>query len=204
LKAGGAGADRADPQVLHRPDDPADRGELRDVVGELRVVGVHGVGLIHREGDRALSEHVADRELPTECVASERRCHHVKLVWVGEDQDGYAGVLERSDRAVLVAEVRQDDDDAVEGAMVLPKELGVYLALGQRLNGAELGRALVEDLVGEAQRADLVRDFLPGRGHEMAGEHATVSEVQCKRRLSRVWLVHGDTTFRVPPLEAGG
>jgi hypothetical protein len=167
-------------RALHAAHDAADRAEPAQVPGEGVAGRVHGVRLEGRVLKAILIEHVHHRELAAEGVAPAAEAHLVQLVRVGLDKDRHAAVLERSDRAGLVAEVRQAQDHAVVLAAVVGEELRVAPPLRGRFHRAETCGRLVEHQRAESHALDGGLDLRARRRDQRLRKEAAVAEIQCE------------------------
>ena len=105
-----------------------------------------GVPLGQREGEAVLAQVVADRDLAAEGVAAALDVERSQVIRVGLHQDRHIqpGELDRVGHALLVAEVGQADQDAVDLVAVLLEQLGAELGVRVGLHRAELGLVLAQ------------------------------------------------------------
>ena len=102
---------------------------------------MHDVARGQREGDAGLLEVVADGDLAAEGVAAAGDAEGVKVVGVGlnEDRDVQTGEFDRVGDAFFVAEVGEDDQNAVDLVAVAAKRSAHFAGIGVGFDAAELG-----------------------------------------------------------------
>lgn len=102
----------------------------------------------------------------------------VEIVWVRLDQHRHVQPreLERLGNALLVAEVRQDDQHAVDLVAPRREELGTPPRLGERLHAAQLAVLLVEHDRLQPGLAEKLQHISPGFADERVGKEVAVAD----------------------------
>ena len=136
LEGRGSRTQRTDHQRLHAADNAAEPGEIVDVRRELPILGMDHVGLPHGERHVVLAKDVHDRQLAAERIAPLAGRHLVQTIGIGLNENGHPCAAQGRHGAVLVAEVGQRQDHAVDLVAVRLDELRELGAFGGRFDGA--------------------------------------------------------------------
>ncbi|MGC4031260.1 MAG: hypothetical protein QM754_05875 [Tepidisphaeraceae bacterium] len=173
------GTDRAEagpPQSRHRP---ARGHELGEVDFEARVFQrVNDVLLRQREFDAGLVQVVANTDFATERIPATLDAEQVQVVGVCLDENRHVEFAELEDigDAALVAEVRQDDDDAVDLVAVFIEQVCALLRIGERFDTAELGLLRREHDGLDTELGEELFDVFAGLADEHIGEEISVTD----------------------------
>ena len=140
------------------------------------------------ELDPGLDEIVADRNLAAERVATACRRKLIQVVGIPLDEHGHVkvGEFERIRHALLIAEVRQAYEDAVNVIGVPLEQRGTLTCVGVGFNPAELGFVFTKLDGFEAELREERRHLRPGFGDELVGEKVAVAVDDGKRRRHRL------------------
>ena len=176
LERRGARAQRADPHPPQALDHAAYPVEVVDVLHEPRAGRADHVRLQRGELEVVLEEDVHHGQLAAERVAAQVGAHLVHVIRVRLDEDGHARVLQRGDPAVLVAEVGQGEDHAVELAAVLGQEGGELCRFLDRLDRTVTCGVLVQREHFMAQAVQRVDQLGARAGDEGGGEEPPVAQ----------------------------
>jgi len=170
----GACADCADSCVAKAPDDAADCGESLDVGGEFVAFDGAGVQFCICEGYAVLTEVVADGEFSAEGVAAMVEVHFFHYIVAGLDEDGDIEVGQGNGLhdGLLVAEVGQYDNDAVDFVSGFTEEFGADFCILICFDGAAFCSVLRDDDAAEPHFSELVNDCLSSVNRQRGGEKA--------------------------------
>ena len=130
------------------------------------------------ERQAVLAQIVADRDLSAERIPAPLDVQLIEIVGIPLHQHRHeqAGKPQRIRHALLVAEVRQADEDAVDAIAVAAEEVGTGLRMLPGFNRAKLCRVLCEhndiDFERGAERKDVAARF----GDERVGKEIAVAD----------------------------
>ena len=152
---------------------------------------MHGVQVGEREGIAVLAQVVADRDFAAEGIAPplDRELIQVVRVRLHQDRHVEPGELDRVGHALLVAEVGQADQDAVDAAGVVAEEFSAALGVVPRLHAAELGRILVQHHGLDVHLGKQRQDILPRLRHQLVGEKVAVANNHRQCRTGHTCLL---------------
>ena len=183
LEGAGTCADAADARVLQALDGAADAREAVEVGGELVAGDVGGMRRRVGEVDAVLVEVVAHRELAAERVAPAAQVDLVEFVVrrLHEHRHIELRPLDRFDDGDLVAEVGQEDDEAVDIVAVLVEQLHVLAHVFLGLDGAVVRRVDRQDVIADAELVELGDDVAPRVERQRAVEELAAGDDQAER-----------------------
>ena len=143
------------------------------------------------EGQPVLTQVVADRDLSAERIPTPLYVQLIQVVGVGlhQDRHGEARQPQRISDALLVAEVRQADEDAVDAVAVAAEELGTRHGVLPGFYGAELGVVLSEKDDVELERRAERQDVAARLGDERVGKEIAIADDDCERTLGHLPLL---------------
>src|SRR5262249_46828992 len=141
VERAGARPDGAEAHASQAVHDPADAEEVPQVVAEgLRRRMLH-VPAGQRGWGAGPAQGVADGDFAAEGVPAAGGDELAKVVGIGLDEHRHAqaGELESVRHGLLVTEVRQDDEYAIDLLAMPPEQVRTLAGVGIGLEAAELG-----------------------------------------------------------------
>jgi hypothetical protein len=199
------------------PHHATDGDELLEVGAEgLVLQRVHNVFARQRERDVRLLEVVADGNLPAERVAAALDAQGIEIVRVAlnEYRHAQAGLLERVGHTLLVPEIGEADQDAVDLVPMGREEIGALARvgigfdptelrlLGREHDGAdaegfkefvEIFAGLADEDVGKKSRLPMMTPSVVGRACACAASCGVFADMICSAARKK----------REPPVREG-
>ena len=178
IEGRGTRAERSDARVLQFPQHVAGRGEPAQIGAEFLAVRIHRVLARKRKANAVLAEVVADRHFPTEAVAAMFDGHLFAIVIECVDKDRHVepGPAQGIGHRALIAKVRQCHQHTVNIVTMRFEQIGTFLRVGQRLDGAEFARLNGQGYGLDPLLTKHAQDFTSARFAQMCREKAAVPD----------------------------
>ena len=179
--------------MLEAADDAADPDEPVEVGRELGAVDVAGMAGRVGEGDAVLVEIVGDGELAAEGVPAALDVDFIDFVVARLQQNGnvQARFVDEFGNRDLVAEIRQANDEAVDGNALVAKEGRILARVVTGLNRAVLGCVDRQDLGHDIQPLELPQQLRTGLKGWRAVEKLPAADHQSEFDRAKIALCHG-------------
>lgn len=143
---------------------------------------MHDVTRGEGEGDVGLLEVVANGYFSAEGITPARDAEGVKVIGIGLDKnrDVKAGELDGVEHAFFIAEVGEDDENAVDDVAISCEEVCAFASIGMGFNSAELGLFGREHNGADGGGIEKGFDVVAGLADEDVGVEVAIADDDAK------------------------